>query len=148
MILHMTYQLTFHFFTASAINSSSHCRIATTSWSFLYQLGHQSVLALSGIEVLRVACEPNKQFALILGLWEKTTCRATLFQIWWWWSKRSILTLYKEKPLEEEPRVKWWGDGWLDTAKSDSWDVNISFYQAVLAAELHRSKYLAVTMQG
>ena len=26
----------------------------------------------------------------------------------------------------------------LDTARLDSWDVDISFYQAVLAAELHR----------
>ena len=78
---------------------------------------------------------------------EKTSCRSTLFRIWWWWSKRSILTLYQRKPLEEEPRVKWWGDGWLDAVRPDSWDVNISFYQAFLASELHRSRCLVVTMQ-
>ena len=36
----------------------------------------------------------------------KTTCKPTPFRIWWWWNERSILTLYKGKPLEE-PRVKW-----------------------------------------
>ena len=127
---------TLHFFIASAMNSSSHHLIVATTSSLLYQLGHQSALAFSGAEVLHVACEPNKQFVLILGLREKTTCRPTPFRIWWWWSKRSILMLYKGKPLEEEPRVKWWGDGWLGAARPDSWDVNISFYQAVLVAEL------------
>ena len=89
------------------MNSSSHyCIVATTS-SSLYQLGHQSALAFSGAEVLRVACKPNKQFALILGSRKKTTYRPRPFRIWWWWSKRSILTLYKGKPLEEESQVKW-----------------------------------------
>ena len=41
------------------------------------------------------------------------------------------------KPLEEESWIKWWGDSWLDAARLDSWDINISFYQAVPAAELH-----------
>ena len=32
-----------------------------------YRLSYQSALALSGAEVLHIACEPNKQFALIVG---------------------------------------------------------------------------------
>ena len=55
--------------------------IIATNLSTLYQLGHQSGLALSGAEVLHVACEPNKSLALIFGLREKTTCRPTPFQI-------------------------------------------------------------------
>ena len=42
-------------FTTSAINSSSHRRIVTTTSSPSYRLGHQSALAPSGAEVLRVA---------------------------------------------------------------------------------------------
>ena len=125
-----------HFFTISAMISSSHRLIVATTSSPLYRLSHQSILAISGAKVLCVACKPNKQFALILGSQEKTICRPTPFQIWWWWSKRSILMLYKRKPLEEKPRVKWWGDGWLDVARPDSWNVNISFYQAILVTEL------------
>ena len=126
---------------SSASSSSSplwalFCIVVTTS-SPLYQLSHQSALAFFGVEVLRIVCKPNKQFTLILGSPEKTTCRPTFFWIWWWWSKKSILTLYKRKPLEEEPQVKCWRDGWLNAAKPDSWNVNISFYQAILAAELH-----------
>ena len=112
--------------------------IVVTISSFSYRLSHQSALVLSGIEVLRIGCELSKRFAMIFSSWEKITYRPTSFQIWWWWrSKRSIFMLYKGKPLEEEPRVKWWGDGWLDAARPDSWDVNISFYQAILAVELH-----------
>ena len=44
----------FSFFTASAMNSSSHRRIVATTSSPLYRLGHQSALALSRAEVLRV----------------------------------------------------------------------------------------------
>ena len=95
MILHMIYRLILHFFTTSAINSFSHQHIATTTSSLLYRLGHQSILALFGAEILLVTCNPNKQFALILGSREKTICRPTPFQIWCWWSERSIVTLYK-----------------------------------------------------
>ena len=42
-------------FTASAMNSSSHRRIVATTSSPSYRLGHQSALAPSGTEVLRVA---------------------------------------------------------------------------------------------
>ena len=53
--LHVTYQLHPSIYTTSAMNSSSHrCIVATTS-SFLYRLGHQSTLVLSGAEVLCIA---------------------------------------------------------------------------------------------
>ena len=45
---------------------------------FLDQLSHQSALALSGAEVLRIACKPNKQFTLILGSPEKTIAFSNL----------------------------------------------------------------------
>ena len=51
----MTGQLHLSIFTASAMNSFLHRRIVATTSSLLYQLGHQSALALSGAEVLRVA---------------------------------------------------------------------------------------------
>ena len=130
------------------MSSFSYCLIVVITSSPSYRLSHQSAIALSGAKVLRVVCEPNKQFTLIFSSREKTICRQTLFQIWWWWSKKSVFTLYNGKPLEEESRGKWWGDGWLNAARLDSWDINISFYQALLAVELHCSRYLAVTMQG
>ena len=83
---------------------------------------HTSALALSGAEVLRVF----QSRCLVAGSREKTTYRSAPFWIWWWWSERGFLTLYKGKPLEE-PRVKWWEDGWPDAVRPDSWDVNISF---------------------
>ena len=136
LILHVTYQLYLLIYTASAMNSSLYRLIVVTISFFSYQLGHQSVLAFSRAKVLRIACEPNKQFALILGSYEKTTYRSTPFQIWYWWIKKSILTLCKGKPLEEKPQVNCWRNGWLDAARPDSWDVNISFYWVVLAVEL------------
>ena len=93
-------------FLATAMSFFLYCFIVVTTSSLSYQLGYQSTLALSIAEVVRVACEPSKQFASILSLQEKTTCRPTLLRIWCWWSERSTLTLYKEKLLEE-PQVKW-----------------------------------------
>ena len=94
-------------FLTTAMSSSLYCLIVATTSSLLYQLGNQSTLAFFEAKVLCVACEPNKQFTFIIGLQRKTTCRPTLIQIWCWWSEKSILTLYKGKPLEEEPRGKW-----------------------------------------
>ena len=54
-------------FLATAMSSSLYHLIVTTTLSPLYQLGRKSALAFSGAEILRVICEPNKQFALILG---------------------------------------------------------------------------------
>ena len=54
-------------FFATAMSSFSYRLIITTTSSLSYRLGYKSVLAFSGAEVLRVACEPNKQFALIAG---------------------------------------------------------------------------------
>ena len=68
-------------FLATAMSSSSYRLIVATTSSPLYQLGDKSALALSGAEVLRVACEPNKQFALIVSSQRKTTCRPTPFRI-------------------------------------------------------------------
>ena len=54
-------------FLATAVSSSLYrLNVATTS-SPLYQLGCKLALALSRAKVLRVACEPNKQFVLIVG---------------------------------------------------------------------------------
>ena len=52
--LHMTYQLYLSIYTASTMNFSLHHCIIVITLSLLYQLGHQSTLALSGSEVLRV----------------------------------------------------------------------------------------------
>ena len=93
-------------FLATTMSSFSYRFIVATTSSPLYRLDHKSALALFGAEVLCIACEPNKQFALIAGSQEKTTCRPTPFQIWWWWSKSSILTPYKGKLLKES-QVKW-----------------------------------------
>ena len=54
-------------FFATAMSSSSYRLIVGTTSSPSYRLGYQSALALSRAEVLRIACEPSKQFALILG---------------------------------------------------------------------------------
>ena len=53
-------------FLATTMSSSLHRLIVAINSFPSYRLGHQSVLALSGAEVLRVACEP-KQFAPIIG---------------------------------------------------------------------------------
>ena len=66
--------------------------------SLLYWLGYKSVLALSGAEVLRVACEPNKQFALIAG--SQRLLRDQRLSSWRWWSKGHFLTFYKGKLLK------------------------------------------------
>ena len=87
---------------------------------------HTSVLALSGKEVLRVLRSRGQAACLMAGSREKTTYRSAPFWIRWWWSERGFLMLYG-KPLEE-PRVKWWKDGWPDAVRPDSRDVNISFY--------------------
>ena len=89
---------------------------------------HTSALALSEAEVLRVLRSRGQAACLMAGSREKTTYRSAPFWIRWWWSERGFLMLYG-KPLEE-PRVKWWEDGWPDAVKPDSWDLNISFYQA------------------
>ena len=100
--LHMSCLLYLSILTIFTISpSSSYCLIVVTTSSFLYQLGHQSTLALSGVEVLRIACEPNKQFVLIVSSQKKAIYRPTPFWICWWWSERNILMLYKEKPQEE-----------------------------------------------
>ena len=53
------------FLTTAMSSALYHLIIATTS-SPLYRLGYTSAPALSGTEVLYVACEP-KQFVLIVG---------------------------------------------------------------------------------
>ena len=53
--LHVTFLLHPLIFIASAMNFSSHRRIIDTTSSLSYRLGHQSILALSGVEVLCVA---------------------------------------------------------------------------------------------
>lgn len=90
--LHVTYQVYFFvlknliylklIFLAIAMSSFLYCIIVTTTSSPLYQLSYQSLLAFSGVKVLRVVCEPNKQFTLIVGSPKKTTYRLTPFQIW------------------------------------------------------------------
>ena len=52
-------------FLITAMSSSSYCFIVVMTLFSLYRLGHKSVLAFSGTEVLRIACEP-KQFDLIV----------------------------------------------------------------------------------
>ena len=51
----------------TAMSSSSYCLIAITTLSPLYRLDPQSALLFSVTDVLHVAYELNKQFALILG---------------------------------------------------------------------------------
>ena len=53
-------------FLVTAMSSSSYRLIIATTSSPSYRFGSTSVLALFGIEVSRVVCEP-KQFALIVG---------------------------------------------------------------------------------
>ena len=84
------------------MSSSLYCLIVITTSSPLYRLGYQSALALFSVKVLCVTCKPNKQFALIFGLREKTTCRPTSFQIWWWWSERKLRIF-----LPESDRSRW-----------------------------------------
>ena len=87
-----------------------------------------STLALFGEEVLRVLRSRDQAACLMAGLQEKTIYRSAPFWIRWWWSKKKFLMLYGK--LLEEPRVKWWEDGWPDAVRPDSWNVSISFYQA------------------
>ena len=54
-------------FFATAMSSSLSCLIVTTTSSPSYRLGYKSALVFSGTEVLCIAYEPNKQFALIIG---------------------------------------------------------------------------------
>ena len=65
--LHMTYQLHISIFNFSAISSSSQRLIVATTSSLLYRLSHQLILVFSRKKALCIACEPNKQFASILG---------------------------------------------------------------------------------
>ena len=112
-----------------------------------YQLGYQSALALSEAEVLRVACEPNKQFALIVGS-RNDHLQINAFP--------NLMVVEQEEYPSYSTKDSHWRshewrckrDNWPDAARPDFWDVNISFYQAFLAAELHRSRCFAVTMQG
>ena len=88
---------------------------------------HTSALAFSRAEVLRVLQSQGQAACLMAGSREKTTYRSAPFWIRWRWSKRGFLMLYR-KPLQE-PRAKWWEDGWPDAVKPDFRDVNISFYR-------------------
>ena len=61
------------------MSSSLNCLIVVITSSPLYQLGYQSTLALSGAEVLCVACEPpTKQVRLIVSLQRLSTDHAFL----------------------------------------------------------------------
>ena len=66
-------------FLATAMSSSSYRLIVITISSPPYRFGHQSALALSGAEVLRIACEPpNEQVCLIVSSRRLSTDHAFL----------------------------------------------------------------------
>ena len=72
--------------------------------------------------------EPRLSSLLDGRLARKDYLQISAFLVWWWWSeRRSTIESYWGSH-------EWSGkrDGWLDVARPDSWDVNISFYQASL----------------
>ena len=111
-------------FLATAMSSSSHRLIVATTSSPSYWLGYQSALAISGAEVLRVACEP-KQFALIVGSRRLPADQrlSNLVVV----EREGFPHVLQRKATERSHEWSGKGDGWPDTAWPDLWDVNISF---------------------
>ena len=108
------------------MSSSSHRLIIAITLSFLYQLGHQSALALTGAKVLCIVYEPNKQFALIVGSPKKILAGQHISGSGGDRARRVSLHSIKESHWRshEESGER---DSWLNMTWHDSQDVNIIF---------------------
>ena len=97
--------------------------------SLLYRLRYNlSYISTSSFGKRSPTCltEPRPSSLLDGRLARKDYLQISAFPVRWWWSERRST---KESHWGSH---EWSGerDGWLDAARPDSWDVNISFYQA------------------
>ena len=108
--------------------------------SLLYQLGYNLLLYQLGYNLLYISTgsfwkrsptyltKPKPSSLLDGQLARNDYLQISTFPIRWWWSERHSIKKSYWRSHE------WSGerDSWLNVARLDSWDVNISFYQVFL----------------
>ena len=116
-----------------AFNQTFNQTVTSTSLlpplSLLYRLGYNLLYISTSFFWSRSPTrltEPRLSSLLDGRLARKDYLQISAFPIRWWWSER-------RSTMESHWKSHEWSgerDGWLDVARPNSWNVNISFYQA------------------